>query len=273
MTPEAPPSLVSTLVDSTFGLSLGELRSFLDRECGGDPALRAEVERLIVERETFVDPRPHVAGPSASLLKDEIVADRYRVTRVIGRGGMGEVYEAEDLLLKERVALKTLRADLAGQESLAQRFHDEILLARKVTHPNVCRIYEVGIHSAGARAPLLFFSMELLEGETLTTRIRAGRLTRDEAFPLAVQLAAGLHAAHTAGIVHADFKSGNVVLVPARDGGVRAVITDFGLARLDPSRVSVDEGRTLAEIRLAGTVAYMSPEQLRGERITAASDI
>ena len=265
-------TIVATLADSTSGLSLAQLRSFLDRECADDPALRAEVERRIVERETFVDPRRHASPPSSALLRDDIVADRYRIRRLIGRGGMGEVYEAEDLLLNERVALKTLRADLVGRESMLPRFQDEILLARKVTHPNVCRIFEVGTHTVAGRAPMLFFAMELLEGDTLAARIRAGRLTRAEAFPLAMQLADGLQAAHTAGIVHADFKTGNVVLVPG-PGGVRAVITDFGLARLDPSRVSVDESRTLAEIRMAGTLAYMSPEQLRGDRITSASDI
>src|SRR6185295_11733920 len=162
----------------------------------------------------------------------------------IGRGGMGEVYEAEDLLLKERVALKTIRADLAGRDALLLQFQEEVLLARKVTHPNVCRIYEVGMHSPAGRAPLLFFAMELLEGETLASRIRSRPLTHDEAFPLIVQLAKGLQAAHDAGVVHADFKSGNIVLVRGADG-VRAVITDFGLARLDPS-ASINEGRSLA---------------------------
>jgi tetratricopeptide (TPR) repeat protein len=273
MTLEDRPTVVATLADSTSGLSLAELRSFLDRECAGDPTLRAEVEALIVERATFVDPRRLRPAPQASLVRDDIIADRYRIIRLIGRGGMGEVYEADDLLLHERVALKTLRADLAGDASLVRRFQEEILLARRVTHPNVCRIFEVGTHAPAGRPPILFFAMELLEGDTLAARIRAGRLTRDEAFPLAVQMADGLQAAHTAGIVHADFKSGNVVLVPQRDGGVRAVITDFGLARIDPSRVSVDETRSLAEMRLAGTLAYMSPEQLAGERIAAASDI
>src|SRR5262245_54138151 len=273
MTLQDRPTLVATLADSTSGLSLAELRSFLDRECAGDPTLRADVEALILERETFVDPRRHVPASQASLLRDDVIADRYRITRLIGRGGMGEVYEAEDLLLHERVALKILRGDLAGDASLRRRFHEEILLARRVTHPNVCRIFEVGTHAIAGRPPVLFFAMELLEGNTLAARIRAGRLTKDEAFPLAVQMADGLQAAHAAGIVHADFKCGNVVLVPQRDAGVRAVITDFGLARIDPSRVSVDETRTLAEIRLAGTLAYMSPEQLRGEQLTGASYI
>src|SRR5690242_6939869 len=218
---EDRPALVATLADSTTGLSLGHLRSFLDRECANDPALRAEVERLIVERETFVDPSRTSPAHASSLVTGDIVAGRYRIARLIGRGGMGEVYEAEDRLLDERVALKTLRADLAGRESLLARFQEEILLARKVTHPNVCRIFEVGVHDLPGHASLLFFAMELLEGDTLAARIRSGRLTRAEAFPLAVQMADGLQAAHDAGIVHADFKSSNVVLVPER-GGTRA---------------------------------------------------
>src|SRR5689334_4525463 len=118
MTLEDRPTLVATLADSTSGLSLAELRSFLDRECAGDPSLRADVERLIVERETCIDPRRHTSASAASLRPGDVVADRYRIRRLIGRGGMGEVYEADDLLLQERVALKTLRGELAGDASL-----------------------------------------------------------------------------------------------------------------------------------------------------------
>jgi serine/threonine protein kinase/tetratricopeptide (TPR) repeat protein len=265
---------ISTLVDSTFDLSLKELRSFLDRECPDDPVLRAEVERRVVERSTITRLSiPVPARLKRSLAEGDVVADRYRITRLIGRGGMGEVYEAHDLLLEEQVALKTLRGDLAGDEALLLRFQQEISIARKVTHPNVCRIFEVGIHRAPSQEPMLFFAMELLHGQTLADRIRAGRLTRDEAFPIAVQLAEGLEAAHRAGIVHADFKSANVILVPAGTG-VRAVITDFGVARAEPGSTVVDETRSGHEtIRIAGTLAYMSPEQLSGDRVTTASDI
>ena len=264
---------ISTLVDSTFDLSLKELRSFLDRECPDDPELRAEVERRVLDRSTITGlPIPGVRRAAPALATGEVIAERYRITRLIGRGGMGEVYEAHDLLLKEDVALKTLRADLAGDEALLERFHKEISIARKVTHPNVCRIFEVGIHRALAQ-PVLFFAMELLQGHTLADRIRAGQLPRDEAFPIAVQLAEGLQAAHRAGIVHADFKSANVILVTS-PGGTRAVITDFGVARLDPGSATMDEARTHVDtIRVAGTLPYMSPEQLAGDRVTAASDI
>jgi tetratricopeptide (TPR) repeat protein len=265
---------ISTLVDSTFDLSLRELRSFLDRECPDDPHLRAEVERRVLERSTATGlPIPVPSRLRHSLSAGDVIADRYRITKLIGRGGMGEVYEAHDLLLNENVALKTLRADLATNETLLQRFQQEISLARKVTHPNVCRIFEVGIHRSTTAAPLLFFAMELLHGQTLADRIRAGRLSKEEAFPIAAQLAEGLQAAHRAGVVHADFKSANVILVDA-GAGVRAVITDFGVARADPSSTVLDETHSGQEtIRVAGTLAYMSPEQLAGDRVTSASDI
>src|SRR5580765_7490998 len=182
------------------------------------------------------------------LVPGDIIAGRFRIVRLIGRGGMGEVYEAQDDPLHEAVALKTLRADLAGNEEVARRFQKEILLSRKVTHWNVCRVFETGEHTLVNREgpPLHYFTMELLRGETLSARIRkAERLSRAEAFPIAVQLAEGLEAAHRAGIVHADFKSGNVILVPAPAGGVRAVITDFGLSRIDPTAPVVDETRTM----------------------------
>jgi serine/threonine protein kinase/tetratricopeptide (TPR) repeat protein len=267
---------ISTLVDSTFDLSLKELRAFLDRECPDDPGLRAEVERRVLERSTIT--RLSIPVPARlrhTLAAGDIIADRYRITRVIGRGGMGEVYEAHDRLLNDNVALKTLRADLAGDEALLDRFQQEIALSRRVTHPNVCRIFEVGIHRSADHPPMLFFAMELLQGHTLADRIRAGRLTRDEAFPIAIQLAEGLQAAHQAGIVHADFKSANVILVRT-NAGVRAVITDFGVARLEAGSTVVDETHSRHghdAIRVAGTLAYMSPEQLAGDRVTTASDI
>jgi tetratricopeptide (TPR) repeat protein len=213
-------------------------------------------------------------GQRYSLAPDELVADRYRILRFIGRGGMGEVYEARDEFLHETVALKTLRAALAESDDTMRRFHKEIRLARKVTHPNVCRVFEAGVRERSSTGPALpYFTMDLLPGETLSARIRrTGGLSRAEAFRIAVQIAEGLDAAHQAGIVHADLKSGNVLLVPG-PRGERAVITDFGLASIDPS-AAPDDTRTMpADRPLAGTLAYMSPEQMTGGPVTAASDI
>ena len=182
---------------------------------------------------------------------------------------MGEVYEAFDLALRERVALKVVRPALAGDRGVMERFQREIQLSRRVTHPNVCRVFDLGRHRDGRR-DVTFLTMELLDGETLETRIRrGGRLRAEEALPLVRQMAAALDAAHGAGVVHRDFKPANVMLVPAREGGTRVVVTDFGLARsLDPGgeAVVVSSGSFAV-----GTAAYMAPEQAGGSEATRAS--
>ncbi len=209
---------------------------------------------------------------------NEVVAGRYRVVRFLARGGMGEVYEAEDLELGEHVALKTIQPLVADQPGVLERFKREIQLARKVTHPNVCRIFDLGHHrfaEVGARGALrevTFLTMELLEGETLSQRIkRLKRIPLPEALPIIRQVAAALCTAHQASIIHRDFKSSNVILVPSKDVD-RAVVTDFGLAR-----GTVDSGNLEASLTtsgdIVGTPAYMAPEQLEGGPIGPAVDI
>ena len=154
---------------------------------------------------------------------EEVVSGRYRIVRFIARGGAAEVYEAEDLELQQRVALKAVRREHVSDSVAIERFKREINLARQVTHPNVCRIYEFG-HERQGREDVFFLTMELLVGETLHDRIRRrGPLTTGEALPLVRQMAAGLEAAQKVGVVHRDFKSGNVILVPApgQAGGLR----------------------------------------------------
>jgi tRNA A-37 threonylcarbamoyl transferase component Bud32 len=205
-----------------------------------------------------------VAGGEAAFSPDELVAERYRVVRLLGRGGMGEVYEAQDQLLGQRVALKIIRPE-AADAAAGARFRRELQLARKVTHPNVCRIFDVVMH--GARTPMPVLTMELLEGENLAERIRrAGRFTEAEALPIAQQMAAALEAAHAAGVIHRDFKSANVILVPG-DAGLRAVVTDFGLARESSSSSTLTAGA------LVGSPAYVSPEQVEGTEATSRADI
>ncbi len=196
----------------------------------------------------------------------QVIGGRYAIVRLLAEGGMGEVYEADDRLLRERVALKTIRAQVAHDEVVVERFKREIQLARKVTHPNVCRLFDAGTHG-----DLCFLTMELLEGETLDARLQsAGCLSIGRAAPLVAQMAAALHAAHRAGVIHRDFKSGNVVLVDDADdrGGTRAVVTDFGLARqsVDSSTVTGDGG-------IVGSPAYMAPEQVDGGAVSNATDI
>ena len=193
----------------------------------------------------------------------DLVASRYRVVRFIARGGMGEVYEAEDGELGVRVALKTIAAERARHGEALDRFRREIRLARGITHPNVCRIFDVGFHDTRA-----FFTMELLEGETLAQHLRRrGRFSPEEALPILRQIAAGLDAAHHAGVIHRDFKCQNVTLVAA-GSGLRAVITDFGLAR-----PSVPKDGISVDGTLLGSPAYMAPEQVEGRAVTAACDV
>jgi hypothetical protein len=214
------------------------------------------------EDETLPAPgsEPGRSDPHRSLEVGSQTAGRYRISRFLGAGGMGEVYAADDLILGEPVALKTIRPELESSSLALERFRREIALARKVTSPHVCRLHDVGEHDGH-----VFLTMELLEGTTLADRIRAGGpLPIDELEHLAPQLVRGLAALHGAGIVHRDFKTANVILV---DG--RAVITDFGLAR---SVVDRESGLT-SERGLMGTPSYMAPEQVEGRTATPASDI
>jgi eukaryotic-like serine/threonine-protein kinase len=211
----------------------------------------------------------------------QLLAERFKIISFIARGGMGEVYEAEDLELRERVALKTVRPEIAQDPIALDRFRREIQLARRITHPNVCRLFDLFHHSLddsssspASASKVMFLTMELLNGQTLTDRLQlSGSMTPEEALPIISQMAAGLDAAHQAGIIHRDFKSSNVILVPAGAGSrPRAVITDFGLAHRLPQgpdvTVSLAEGAGIF-----GTPAYMAPEQVQGRELTAAADI
>jgi eukaryotic-like serine/threonine-protein kinase len=210
--------------------------------------------------------------PEAIFAAGQVVGNRYRVIRPVASGGMGEVYEAEDRELGERVALKTIRRERADSTTAIERFKRELALARKVTHPNVCRVFDVGFHHADDGAPVPFFTMELLAGETLAERIaRGGPLDPALALGLAQQMAEALDAAHAVGVIHRDLKTQNVMLVPGPGGSLRAVVTDFGLARSndrDPA-----QGRTTRTGTILGTPGYMSPEQLAGGPLTPASDL
>lgn len=220
--------------------------------------------------------RPAQMDRAPTFAPDVVVAGRYRIVRFIADGGMGEVYEAEDLELGVHVALKAVRPDADAKYLATERFKREIQLARQVTHPNVCRIFDLVRHSQPtATAPgrdVLCLTMELLTGETLLERLRrAGAMSTREALPVVEQAAAALAAAHRVGVVHRDFKSSNVMLVPAgSDAGIRAVVTDFGLARGSSESTS---GVVTTTTKIIGTPAYMAPEQVEGKPATAAADI
>ena len=183
--------------------------------------------------ETPDDPTVDYAPPSqlSHLLEcDQIISGRFKILRFIDSGGMGEVYEAWDLELQDKVALKTIRAEVASDAAVIERFKREVRQARGISHPNVCRVYDLFSHGESSYERIWFLTMELLDGETLLDRLRRGPLSPEEALPLVEQMTAGLSAAHKLGIVHRDFKSNNVMLVDDVDAGTRAVITDFGLA-------------------------------------------
>jgi serine/threonine-protein kinase len=194
----------------------------------------------------------------------EVLGERYRIIGLLGRGGMGEVYRADDLKLGQAVALKFLPEGPAapGQAdsdatALADRFRAEVRNARQVSHPNVCRVYDIGELEGR-----LFLSMEYVDGEDLATLLkRIGRLPPAKALEIARQLCAGLAAAHDKGVLHRDLKPSNIMI----DGQGHARITDFGLA--------VRPEDELAEGRIVGTPAYMSPEQLAGRPATVKSDL
>jgi eukaryotic-like serine/threonine-protein kinase len=205
---------------------------------------------------------------SPSLSSGQIVAGRFEILRFINSGGMGEVYEAWDSDLRERIALKTIRAEIASSPSVIERFKWEVKQARVISHVNVCRVYEVFAHLPGAGERIWFLTMELLEGQTLSERLRQqGPLPTKQALELIEQMVAGLAAAHELGIVHRDFKSSNVMLVNAGEGRTRAVITDFGLAL----NVLMERHGGLEPSR-EGTPQYMAPEQEWGGQVGFAAD-
>ncbi len=187
----------------------------------------------------------------------QIIADRYRVVALAGRGGMGEVYRAEDLKLSQIVAIKFLPATLSKDAGALARFHSEVRIARQVSHPNVCRVFDIGDADG-----VPFLTMEYVDGEDLASLVRRiGRLSSDKAIEIARQVCAGLAAAHERGVIHRDLKPANLML----DGSGKIRITDFGLASIAASLEGVDAK--------AGTPAYMAPEQLEGREVTAKSDL
>jgi predicted Ser/Thr protein kinase len=190
-------------------------------------------------------------------LPGRLLAGRYRIIALLGKGGMGEVYRADDLTLGQPVALKFLPDDAARDQGLLERFKNEVRIARRVSHPNVCRVYDVGEVEGH-----VFFTMEYVDGEDLASLLRRiGRLPEDKALDIARQLCAGLAAAHTKGVLHRDLKPANIML----DGRGQVVITDFGLAGV-ADQIRGDEVRS-------GTPAYMAPEQLDGKEVSTRSDI
>jgi hypothetical protein len=226
--------------------------------CGASP----DAPTIAAPTPEPIAPAPHQPRRSSSdsggidhgaFTPGTLLGTRYRIVGLLGRGGMGDVYRADDLTLGQPVALKFLRGD---EPTLAARLRDETRTARQVSHPNVCRVHDV---AEWDRQP--FVSMEYVDGEDLASLLRRiGRLSPDKAVEIVRQVCAGLAAAHDRGVLHRDLKPANVML----DGRGKVRITDFGLASF------ADDDRA-GEI--AGTPAYMAPEQIAGGRLSPQTDL
>jgi serine/threonine protein kinase/Tfp pilus assembly protein PilF len=281
---------LKTLYAAAENCAIHEQAALLDQVEAEDPAMCAQLRALLAERTQTDDfPEQPVAQngdpattgnslshtmPSPASTGDlleagKLLAGRFRIIRFIASGGMGAVYEAEDMELGERVALKTIHTEMAANPRMLLRFKKEIQLAKRISHPNVCRIHDLGIDESTSES-LAFLTMELILGETLAQHLHANRLTIDEVENIAMQVAAGLSAAHKAGVVHRDLKSRNVIL--SEEGSqFRAVITDFGTAH---ATTSERDSPTLTKTgEILGTPDYMAPEQLQGEPTSPATDI
>ncbi|HET6843104.1 MAG TPA: protein kinase [Candidatus Angelobacter sp.] len=272
MTPERW-SRIKEIFSAVLDRSAEDRQLAILEACQGDTELQAELQQLLAQHDEmgqFLEGDSPVSA--AGLLNpNDILAGRYEIIALLGSGGMGEVYEVEDKELGGRIALKVVHPQMSFDQAVLERFRREVLLARQVTHPNVCRVFDIGYHKQQGRE-IIFLTMELVRGETLAARIkRDGRLESREALTIATQLCQALGAAHQAGVLHRDFKCGNVILIGSGDA-VRAVVTDFGIARWTRSTQD-SAGMVTTQGAIFGTPAYMSPEQLQGKELTIASDI
>ena len=217
-------------------------------ESPSTPRLRSSEKHSSVSFDSIDDAR---------FVPGTILGERYRIVGLLGKGGMGEVYRADDLKLAQPVALKFLPEQLLNDEAALARFHREVRVARQISHPHVCRVYDIGEIEGR-----LFLSMEYIKGEELSSLLRRiGRVPADKAIEISRQLCAGVAAAHSKGVLHRDLKPANVMI--DENGNVR--VTDFGLAGLE-EEIRKEDDRS-------GTPAYMSPEQLAGAELTTKSDI
>lgn len=286
MTPERHEQIKRIFL-AACDLDEGARPAYVAQACGDDADLRAEVEALLRHHHpaTIIAKPAGNAPPGSGLFADDVastasdttaqadsgagsrprerfspgtvLADRYRVVSLLGTGGMGEVYRVHDLKLDQTVALKFIWQDRAKNPIWLARLRNEASVARRVTHPNVCRIHDIGEVDGSA-----FISMEYVDGENLASLLRRiGKLPRDKVVQIAWQLCAGLGAAHRHGVLHRDLKPANIMI----DGEGNVRITDFGIAILAEAEAT----STLA----AGTPGYIAPEVLAGRPASVRSDI
>jgi serine/threonine protein kinase/tetratricopeptide (TPR) repeat protein len=277
--------LLMSLVEQALGQPEDQRRAYLESACAGNSELFEQAVNYVSWEERMhgflleplfrppsadthssvptqlMTPAENTAGAEQVFETGQRLDNRFRIVRELARGGMGIVYEAMDEKLDRRIAIKCAR------RGFRKRLPPEVRNAREISHPNVCKIFE--FHTADTyQGPVDFITMEFLEGETLAERLRRGRLPESEARGIALQLCSGLAEAHRNGVVHGDLKTNNVILAPGADGAIRAVITDFGLARgLGSASKNLHSGEA------GGTPDYMAPELWRGEKASPASDV
>jgi Tol biopolymer transport system component len=279
MTPERQ-ELAFEVFDAAIGRPEAERERFVALTCGDDHELAAEVRSLLaahVDASGFLSrraqsaSRPLVDGTAVPpTLQTGARLGAFNIETFVGAGGMGEVYRATDTRLDRHVAIKVLLADGAADPRRRARFMSEARAIARLSHPHICALHDIGQHDG-----IDFLVMEYLEGESLSDRLRKGRLPLAEALRTALGIGRGLAAAHARGIVHRDLKPGNVMLTKSA-----AKLLDFGLARLRaPATADGSSRRAMAEDSLTtpglivGTVRYMSPEQLEGKEVDGRTDI
>jgi serine/threonine protein kinase/tetratricopeptide (TPR) repeat protein len=258
---------VKEIVAAALDIPRAERRMFVERACGQDTVVFNEAMSLLnveVTDADQLDALPTAGTPVMSAVSagegftpGTILASRYRIVAPLGRGGMGEVYRADDLKLGQTVALKFLPRMFSSDSKLSERFFKEVRITRQLSHPNICRVYDIAEFEGQH-----FLSMEYIDGEDLASLIkRIGYLSNEKALEITRQLLAALSAAHERGVLHRDLKPANIML----DGQGRVRIMDFGIA------VSRAEETQTGD--LCGTPAYMAPEQLEGVPASEQSDI
>ena len=270
---------VNDLFQSTVERAPEERAAFLDEVCNDDEGMRREVESLLTsyeQAENFIEVPAFEVAPElvtndrAGALVGKLIG-HYRIESLIGIGGMGEVYLARDERLGRKAALKLLPNSLTTDETQLSRFKTEARSASALNHPNILTVYEIG-----AEGKVQFIATEFIEGVTIRVSLGCGRMNPHRAVEIAVQVASALAAAHDAGVVHRDIKPENIMLRP--DGYVK--VLDFGIAKLTEQRPTSNDDTTgttaLLQTRpglVLGTARYMSPEQARGQKVDARSDI
>jgi Flp pilus assembly protein TadD/TolB-like protein len=272
---------ISPLFHAALEIPKEERAEFISKACLGDDEAKAELIELLkandqstaVDDAPFASPKHGISAPSNSVYVGAVLMGRFRIVRHLGTGGMGDVFEAHDLQLG-RIALKTIRPDIANSPNMLARFRGEVQIARLVSGPHVCRIHELFVYQEKKGSQVsAFITMEYLEGETLADRLsKSGPLPWREARTISVEICSGLQTIHQAGIIHRDLKSRNIML-SSRHGLNCVVLMDFGLAR----EIATPKTSSLAALTepgvVVGTPNYMAPEQFEGRKLGPATDV